>query len=181
MAQVGRVRRDGHSCKTGNQLADQLQAPAGQLRRRETMPVTFPPSLLRLVAKPLATGWLHIATMGTDSWFAVTRHSTAEWLAQQTVEAFPWDTDRARFLPTKVLARADRMPFPELGGGDATARVHQGTQCNGTRVASWSGRPNSTRPVTCGDCVAHCTGSAARTHEITVGCAQYVQQCSKRL
>jgi hypothetical protein len=104
MAQVGRVRRDGHSCKTGNQLADQLQAPAGQLRRRETMPVTFPPSLLRLVAKPLATDWLHIATMGTDSWFAVTRHSTAEWLAQQTVEAFPWDTDRPRFLPTKVLA-----------------------------------------------------------------------------
>jgi transposase InsO family protein len=25
-------------------------------------------------------------------WFAVTRHATAEWLAQQIVEAFPWDT-----------------------------------------------------------------------------------------
>ena len=25
-------------------------------------------------------------------WFAVTRHPTAEWLAQQTVEAFPWGT-----------------------------------------------------------------------------------------
>ena len=25
-------------------------------------------------------------------WFAVTRHPTAEWLAQQMVEAFPWDT-----------------------------------------------------------------------------------------
>jgi hypothetical protein len=25
-------------------------------------------------------------------WFAVTRHPTAEWLAQQTVEAFPWNT-----------------------------------------------------------------------------------------
>ena len=24
-------------------------------------------------------------------WFAVTRHPTAEWLAQQMVEAFPWD------------------------------------------------------------------------------------------
>jgi transposase InsO family protein len=24
-------------------------------------------------------------------WFAVTRHPTAEWLAQQIVEAFPWD------------------------------------------------------------------------------------------
>src|SRR5271166_943544 len=83
--------------------------------------------------------------------------------------------------PAKVLAWADRMPFPELGGGNATARVHQGTRCNGSRLASWSGRPNSTQPVTCGDCVAHCTGSAARTHGITVGCAQYIQQCSKRL
>jgi hypothetical protein len=26
-------------------------------------------------------------------WFAVTRHPTAEWLAQQIVEAFPWDMD----------------------------------------------------------------------------------------
>ena len=25
-------------------------------------------------------------------WFAVTRHPTAEWLAQQMVKAFPWDT-----------------------------------------------------------------------------------------
>jgi hypothetical protein len=25
-------------------------------------------------------------------WFAVTRHPTAEWLAQQIVEAFPWET-----------------------------------------------------------------------------------------
>src|SRR5436853_4242509 len=25
-------------------------------------------------------------------WFAVTRHPTAEWLAQQIIEAFPWDT-----------------------------------------------------------------------------------------
>ena len=24
-------------------------------------------------------------------WFAITRHPTAEWLAQQIVEAFPWD------------------------------------------------------------------------------------------
>ena len=31
-------------------------------------------------------------------WFAVTRHPTAEWLAQQIVEAFPWDT-----VPTYVI------------------------------------------------------------------------------
>jgi len=28
-------------------------------------------------------------------WFAVTRHPTAEWLAQQIIEAFPWDTTPA--------------------------------------------------------------------------------------
>jgi hypothetical protein len=28
-------------------------------------------------------------------WFAVTRYLTAEWLAQQLVEAFPWDTGPA--------------------------------------------------------------------------------------
>ena len=26
------------------------------------------------------------------AWFAVTRHPTAEWLAQQIIEAFPWET-----------------------------------------------------------------------------------------
>jgi hypothetical protein len=29
-------------------------------------------------------------------WFAVTRHPTAEWLAQQIVEAFPWDSRGVR-------------------------------------------------------------------------------------
>jgi hypothetical protein len=27
-----------------------------------------------------------------QAWFAVTRHPTAEWLAQQIIEAFPWET-----------------------------------------------------------------------------------------
>ena len=31
-------------------------------------------------------------------WFAVTRHPTAEWLAQQIVEAFPWDTAPAYLI-----------------------------------------------------------------------------------
>ena len=35
-------------------------------------------------------------------WFAVTRHPTAEWLAQQIVEAFPWDT-----VPTYVIRDND--------------------------------------------------------------------------
>ena len=36
-------------------------------------------------------------------WFAVTRHPTAEWLAQQIVEAFPWGT-----APTYLLRDNDR-------------------------------------------------------------------------
>ena len=31
-------------------------------------------------------------------WFAVTRHPTAEWLAQQIVEAFPWETAPAYLI-----------------------------------------------------------------------------------
>jgi hypothetical protein len=33
-----------------------------------------------------------IDTAASSRWVAVTRHPTAEWLAQQIVEAFPWDT-----------------------------------------------------------------------------------------
>jgi transposase InsO family protein len=36
-------------------------------------------------------------------WFAVTRHPTAAWLAQQIVEAFPWDT-----APTYLVRDNDR-------------------------------------------------------------------------
>jgi Integrase core domain len=36
-------------------------------------------------------------------WFAVTRHPTAEWLARQMVEAFPWDT-----APTYLVRDNDR-------------------------------------------------------------------------
>jgi transposase InsO family protein len=35
-------------------------------------------------------------------WFAVTRHPTAEWLAQQIVQAFPWDT-----VPTYLVRDND--------------------------------------------------------------------------
>jgi len=40
-------------------------------------------------------------------WFAVTRHPTAEWLAQQIVEAFPWDT-----APTYLVRDNDRAYGP---------------------------------------------------------------------
>jgi len=37
-------------------------------------------------------------------WFDVTRHPTAEWLARQIVEAFPWDT-----APTYLVRDNDRF------------------------------------------------------------------------
>src|ERR1035437_640869 len=36
-------------------------------------------------------------------WFAVTRHPTAEWLARQITEAFPWDT-----APAYIVRDNDR-------------------------------------------------------------------------
>jgi hypothetical protein len=46
-------------------------------------------------------------------WFAVTRQATAEWLAQQIVEAFPWDT-----APTYLLRDNDsaygQVSFPKI-------------------------------------------------------------------
>ena len=36
-------------------------------------------------------------------WFAVTRHPTAEWLARQITEAFPWDR-----TPTYIVRDNDR-------------------------------------------------------------------------
>jgi hypothetical protein len=40
-------------------------------------------------------------------WFAVARHPTAEWLAQQVVEAFPWNT-----APTYLVRDNDRAYGP---------------------------------------------------------------------
>ena len=58
-------------------------------------------------------------------WFAVTRHPTAEWLAQQIVEAFPWDTapaylvrDNDRSYGQVFLTGSDRWEF-------GTARRHR--------------------------------------------------------
>ena len=38
-------------------------------------------------------------------WFAVTRHPTAEWLAQQIVEAFPWKVAPAYLVRDNDSAR----------------------------------------------------------------------------
>ena len=44
-------------------------------------------------------------------WFAVTRHPTAEWLAQQVVEAFPWET-----TPTYLVRDNDAAYGPIFTG-----------------------------------------------------------------
>jgi hypothetical protein len=43
-------------------------------------------------------------------WFAVTRHPTAEWLAQQVVEAFPWET-----APTYLVRDNDGAATLKIG------------------------------------------------------------------
>ena len=53
-------------------------------------------------------------------WFAVTRHPTAEWLAQQIVEAFPWET-----APTYLVRDNDgrlRSSLHAPGSGDGDPR-----------------------------------------------------------
>jgi len=39
-------------------------------------------------------------------WFAVTRHATADWLAQQVVQAFPWNTAPTYWCATTMAPRA---------------------------------------------------------------------------
>jgi hypothetical protein len=59
-------------------------------------------------------------------WFAVTRHPTAEWLAQQIVEAFPWDT--APSYPIRIMMVPTGKPSLTVSErwGFATARFHRG-------------------------------------------------------
>ena len=59
-------------------------------------------------------------------WFAVTRHPTEEWLAQQIVEPFPWDT-----APTYLVRENDgamgQLSHVESGRwGFGTARYYRG-------------------------------------------------------
>ena len=58
-------------------------------------------------------------------WFAVTRHPTAEWLAQQIVEAFPWDTAPIYLVRDNdgAYGRHSRVESGRWGFG--TARYHR--------------------------------------------------------
>ncbi len=51
-------------------------------------------------------------------WFAVTRHPTAEWLAQQIVEAFPWETTPTYLVRDNDGAYGPGLPAPGSGDGD---------------------------------------------------------------
>ena len=50
-------------------------------------------------------------------WFAVTRHPTAEWLAQQIAEAFPWDT-----VPPTYLVRDNDGAYGQLSAVESATR-----------------------------------------------------------
>jgi len=50
-------------------------------------------------------------------WFAVTRHPTAEWLAQQIVEAFPWNTAPA------YLVRDNDGAYGQVSLSETHARI----------------------------------------------------------
>src|SRR5262245_30002079 len=61
------------------------------IRRRRPPSQTWR-TFLRNHAEAIAAIDLCVVPTLTFEWFAVTRHPTAEWLAQQIVEAFPWGT-----------------------------------------------------------------------------------------
>ncbi len=50
-------------------------------------------------------------------WFAVTRNPTAEWLARQITEAFPWDSAPKYATMTKHLAPRSRLASGRWGSG----------------------------------------------------------------
>jgi hypothetical protein len=52
-------------------------------------------------------------------WFAVTRNPTAEWLARQITEAFPWDSAPKYLIRdmTKHLASCSRLASGRWGSG----------------------------------------------------------------
>jgi hypothetical protein len=75
----------------------------------------------------------------------VTRHPTAEWLAQQIVEAFPWGT-----TPTYLVRDNDRELMGGYSGiecerwGFGTARYHRGRPGRIHMLNARSGRSGGT-------------------------------------
>jgi hypothetical protein len=59
-------------------------------------------------------------------WFAVTRHPTAEWLAQQIVQVFPWDTAPSYLVRDNDGAYGQAFTSRVRAWGFVTARSHRG-------------------------------------------------------
>jgi len=51
-------------------------------------------------------------------WFAVTRNPSAEWLAQQIAEAFPWNTAPSYLVRDNDRAYGAGLPTPNSSDGD---------------------------------------------------------------
>jgi hypothetical protein len=78
-------------------LADIPAQPGGRYRGNRSVPV--PTLTFECLFAFLVVGHGRRQLL----WFALTRNPTAEWLAQQIVEAFPWDT-----APSYLLRDNDR-------------------------------------------------------------------------
>jgi hypothetical protein len=77
-------------------------------------------------------------------WFAVTKHPTAEWLAQQIAEAFPWDT-----APRYLIRDNDSCVYRKLKPGRSGDEVRQGLGVNRCfRSAEQGERPEHLCPMT---------------------------------
>ena len=63
-------------------------------------------------------------------WFAVTRHPTAEWLAQQIVEAFPWETAHPNLHDCKCISHGDRPHAGQIPG-DFSNTIYAGFEVPG--------------------------------------------------
>jgi hypothetical protein len=66
----------------------------------------------------------------------VTEHPTAQWTAQQVVEAFPWDT-----VPRYLLRDRDRIYVRPFGNGCGTWASRKSSSPRGVRgsIPLWSG------------------------------------------
>jgi hypothetical protein len=52
-------------------------------------------------------------------WFAVTRNPSAEWLAQQMAEAFPWNTAPTYLVRDNDRAYGQALSAPNSSDGDS--------------------------------------------------------------
>ena len=69
-------------------------------------------------------------------WFEVTRHPTAEWLAQQIIEAFPWDSVPTFLVRDRPITQAYYNVTRTHLSLRKDAPVHRAIQRSGVIVAT---------------------------------------------